>query len=83
MGKFKRQYNTLNGTHRPKAKPVVAKQSTFQFKEVPPESPEQKFSRLRACALIMARRFGVKDWHRNYLTLEEIDAILEERAEGI
>ena len=81
MGKFKRTYNTLNGTHKPKAKIVDRGESSFTKKDVPPETPQQRFKRLRACALIMAHRFGVKDWHRNYLTLEEIDAITEERRE--
>jgi hypothetical protein len=78
MGKFKRQYNTLNGTNRPKPQPIVTN-GNWGHKELPPETPEQKFKRLRACAMIMAKRFGIRDWHRSYLTPMEIDAIEEER----
>lgn len=82
MGKFKRMETSVNGSVRPKKDKVVeVKRSSWGHKEVPPETPEQEFKRKRACALIMCRRFGVRDWHRGYLTGEEIGAIEEDRRE--
>jgi len=82
MGRFKRGEHSVNGTPRPKRDKVVErKPSKWDKREVAPETPEQEFKRLRACALIMCRRFGVKDWHRSYLTGEEIGAIEVERRE--
>lgn len=43
-----------------------------------PPSPEQALRQSQACARIMAKRFGVKDWHRKVLTPDEISQIEKE-----
>ena len=80
MGRFKRTDTSVNGvkkTRVPRPKPT----KRWGLREVPPETDEQKLRRLRACALIMARRFGIREWHRSYLTPIEIAGVEQERGE--
>jgi len=53
--------------------PIIMKQS------LEPETPETKLRQRRACAMIMAQRFGIRDWHRKVLTPDEIEGIEEGR----
>lgn len=78
MGRYKRTEVSVNGVKRKKKAPRKS-DKRWGHRECPPETPEQKFRRLRACAMKMARRFGVREWHRDYLTEQEVEAIEEER----
>jgi hypothetical protein len=91
MGKFKRTETSVNGTVPSKKKPALTLRKEGQWvggvwvdpiiikKSLEPLSPETKLKQRRACAMIMARTFGVRDWHRKVLTPDEISAIEEER----
>jgi hypothetical protein len=64
MGRFKRQDKSVNGgpgPHKTKL-PKAKKDSAWNRPPPPPETPEAKFKRLRSTALIMARRFGIREW---------------------
>jgi hypothetical protein len=94
MGRFKRKETSVSGNRHPSAqrkkKPApkpkrgrwingVWVETNLDKKDAMPETAEEKFERKRACATIMARRFGIREWHRNYLTAEEIAGIEAER----
>ena len=94
MGKFKRTETSVNGTTPIKKKPTLTLNKEGQWvggvwiepiimkQFLEPEDPETKFRQRRACAIIMAQRFGVRDWHHKVLTPEEISAIEEERGKS-
>ena len=92
MGKFKRTETSVNGAlPREKKKPTLtltkegrwvggvwAEPMTMK-RSLVPETPETKLRQRRACAIIMATTFGIREWHRKVLTPDEISAIEEER----
>ena len=92
MGRFKRIDRSVSGGKPTKVRQAkqsgrwvdgVWREPMVTRREAPPETDEERLQRYRACAMIMARRFGVRDWHRKYLTEGEVEAIEAERREEV